>query len=58
METYSLNKETAMPDVLNYDTPIRPIKPADKVPSPADRLPVPAAFMDELRNILGGLLGR
>lgn len=58
METYSLNKETAMPEVLNYDMPIRPIQPADKVPQPADRLPVPSAFMDELRNIFGGLLGR
>lgn len=58
METYLLSKETAMPEVLNHDTPIRPIKPGDKVPEPADRLPAPSPFMDELRNILVGLLGR
>ncbi len=47
-----------MPDVLRYDTPIRPIKPGDAVPAPADRLPVPATFWDELRKIFVGLLGR
>lgn len=62
METYPLNKEFTMPDVLAYDTPIRPIKPGDTQPAPAGRppeaRPAPAAFSFELRKIFAGLLGR
>lgn len=62
METYSLNKELTMPEVLAYDTPIRPIKPGDAQPAPAGRppaaRPAPTAFSDELHKILAGLLGR
>jgi hypothetical protein len=62
METYSLNKESAMPDVSSYDTPVRPIKPGDDLTSPADRAPAPrpapVSFLNELRKILSGLSGR
>jgi hypothetical protein len=51
-----------MPDVLAYDTPIRPIKPRDDVPAPADRLPAPepaqATFVAVLHQMFVGLLGR
>jgi hypothetical protein len=62
MESYLLNKEFIMPQVLAYDTPIRPIKPGDRQPAPAERpagsLPAPASFFVEWRRILMGRLGR
>lgn len=62
MESYSLNKEITMPDVLAYGTPIRPIKPADRKPAPAecptDAPPAQATFFAEWRKILAGRLAR
>jgi hypothetical protein len=62
METYLPNKEFTMPDVLAYDTPIRPIKPGDRLPPSDQPAPAPpparAAFIDELHKIFAGLLGR
>ncbi|WLI91229.1 hypothetical protein Q4S45_08960 [Massilia sp. R2A-15] len=51
-----------MPDVLAYDTPIRPIKPADRKPAPAqcpsDAPPARSTFFSEWRKVLAGRLGR
>lgn len=62
MESYLLNKESIMPDVLAYDLPIRPINPGDTKPAPADDAagapPAPVSFLAEWRKILGGRLGR
>lgn len=61
METYPLNKEAAMPDVLAWDLPIRPIKPGDGLPSDQAApgpLPPRAGFLGELNKIFAGLLGR
>lgn len=62
METYLLSKEFAMPDILDCDTPVRPIKHGDDLPAPVEQVPAgrpaPASFIAEWRKIIGGLLGR
>lgn len=62
METYPLNKEMIMSDVLACDAPVRPIKPGHPPPAPPEPAPearpAPATFSAELGRIFIGLLGR
>lgn len=51
-----------MPEVLAYDTPIRPIQPGHKKPAPAESPagapPARTAFRREWLRILAGLIAR